>query len=119
MSQPTSLSAITLVVGEMPRSVAFYEALGFERLYGGAEAEFTSYRVGESYLNLMLGEVPGGFWGRTIFYVDDVDAFHERALAAGLAPMFPPRDAPWRERHLHIRDPDGHELSFAKPIAAD
>ena len=119
MSQPTSLSAITFVVGEMGRSVAFYEALGFERLYGGAEAEFTSYRVGDSYLNLMLGEVPGGFWGRTIFYVDDVDAFHARALAAGLEPMFPPRDAPWRERHFHIRDPDGHELSFAKPIAAD
>jgi uncharacterized glyoxalase superfamily protein PhnB len=26
-----------------------------------------------------------------------------------------PRDAPWGERYFHMRDPDGHELSFARP----
>jgi uncharacterized glyoxalase superfamily protein PhnB len=25
-----------------------------------------------------------------------------------------PTDAPWGERYFHLRDPDGHELSFAK-----
>ncbi|MCY3569357.1 MAG: VOC family protein, partial [Chloroflexi bacterium] len=24
--------------------------------------------------------------------------------------------APWRERYFHIVDPDGHEISFAKPL---
>ena len=117
MSRVTALSAVTLAVSEMARSVAFYEALGFERIYGGPQAGFTSYRAGESYLNLIAAEGAPGFWGRAIFYVEDVDEFHASALAAGLRPEFAPRDAPWRERYFHILDPDGHELSFAKPLA--
>ena len=116
MSRVTSLSAVTLAVAEMRRSTAFYEALGFERIYGGPDASFTSYRAGQSYLNLIAAQPPNNFWGRAIFYVEDVDAFHASAIAAGLTPESPPRDAPWRERHFHIQDPDGHELSFAKPL---
>ena len=26
-------------------------------------------------------------------------------------------DAEWGEHYFHIADPDGHELSFAKPLA--
>jgi uncharacterized glyoxalase superfamily protein PhnB len=26
----------------------------------------------------------------------------------------PPRDGSWGERYFHIKDPDGHELSFAE-----
>ena len=113
-----SISAITLVVADMARSVAFYEALGFERLYGGEDADFTSYRVGGGYLNLAQGDVPEGVrgWGRSIFYVADVDAMHALALRAGCRPEFAPRDARWGERYFHLRDPDGHELSFARPL---
>ena len=46
----------------------------------------------------------------------DVDAVYERALAAGLQPSTHPRDAEWGERYFHIFDPDGHEISFAKPL---
>ena len=125
MARVTSLSAVTLAVGDMSAATAFYEGLGFERIYGGPGAGFTSYRAGESYLNLIAAEPSGSpiesgtgaaFWGRAIFYVDDVDAFHADAIAAGLKPEFEPRDAPWRERYFHIVDPDGHEISFAKPI---
>ena len=28
-----------------------------------------------------------------------------------------PRDAEWGERYFHLTDPDGHELSFARPLA--
>ncbi len=117
----TALSAVTLVVADMARATAFYEALGFEQLYGGAQAGFTSYRAGESYLNLQRGAIAqtGAAWGRAIFYVEDVDAVHAQALRAGLTPEFEPRDAPWRERYFHIRDPDGYEISFAKPIKRD
>jgi uncharacterized glyoxalase superfamily protein PhnB len=31
--------------------------------------------------------------------------------------MTEPADAPWGERYFHVRDPDGHELSFARPLA--
>src|SRR5438128_550362 len=27
-----------------------------------------------------------------------------------------PRDAEWGERFFHLADPDGHELSFARPL---
>jgi uncharacterized glyoxalase superfamily protein PhnB len=27
-----------------------------------------------------------------------------------------PQDASWGERYFHLPDPDGHELSFARPI---
>ncbi len=117
MPRVTALSAVTLVVSDMARSVDFYEDLGFERLYGGPESGFTSYRVGTGYLNLQVaGPIPERIWGRTIFYVDDVDAFHANAVEQGHEPQFEPRDAPWRERYFHLRDPDGHELSFAKPL---
>jgi catechol 2,3-dioxygenase-like lactoylglutathione lyase family enzyme len=108
------------VCTDMAASVAFYEALGFARLYGGPDAEFTSYRVGSSFLNVQLdpGWEPGPtVWGRAIFHVSDVDAMHARAVAAGLTPEMAPSDAPWGERYFHLRDPDGHELSFARPLA--
>lgn len=117
-AQPKSISALTLFVSAMRRSVAFYEALGFELLYGGSDAEFSSFRVADSYLNLALADSPGtgALWGRAIFYVGDVDAMFERARAAGIEPLFAPRDASWGERYFHLRDPDGHELSFARRL---
>ncbi|MXX31121.1 MAG: VOC family protein [Chloroflexi bacterium] len=116
MARVTALSAVTLATADMAAATAFYEALGFEKLYGGPQAGFTSYRAGDSYLNLIAAEPASGFWGRPIFYVDDVDGFHANAVQAGLEPEFEPRDAPWRERYFHIVDPDGHEISFAKPL---
>ena len=55
-------------------------------------------------------------WGRVIFRVADVDALHERALAAGYRPTTAPRGAEWGERFFHPTDPDGHDLSFARPL---
>jgi uncharacterized glyoxalase superfamily protein PhnB len=51
-----------------------------------------------------------------IIHVSDVDGIYRRALAAGLTPAFAPCDASWGERYFHIVDPDGHELSFARPL---
>ena len=114
-----SISAVTLVVADMPRTVGFYRALGFLLLHGGSDAPFTSFAAGAGYLNLQLGGTRASsepIWGRAIFWVDDVDTMHARALAAGLEPLTSPADAPWGERYFHIRDPDGHELSFARPL---
>jgi catechol 2,3-dioxygenase-like lactoylglutathione lyase family enzyme len=113
-----ALSAVTLATHDMARAVAFYRALGFALLYGGADAEFTSFRAGTGYLNLIAqpAQRRWSWWGRTIFYVDDVDATYRAALAAGFAPSTEPADAPWGERYFHVTDPDGHELSFARPL---
>jgi catechol 2,3-dioxygenase-like lactoylglutathione lyase family enzyme len=112
------ISAITLATADMQRSVDFYRRLGFEVLHGGPDGDFTSFRVGDGYLNLALrpGYTPGSPWGRTIFYVSDVDAMYKAALVAGLHPETAPADATWHERYFHILDPDGHELSFARPL---
>jgi catechol 2,3-dioxygenase-like lactoylglutathione lyase family enzyme len=112
-----SLSAITLATHDMPRAVRFYEALGLRILHGGANDAFTSFALGGSFLNL-TSETHGPiqFWGRVIIYVSDVDAFYRKALAHGIEPQFAPRDAPWNERYFHLTDPDGHELSFARPL---
>ncbi len=114
----TGISAVTLATHNMARAVAFYGALGFVLKFGGPSARFTSFHAGSGYLNLitMSEECTWRWWGRAIFYVDDVDALYALAVSAGLAPAFSPRDGSWGERYFHIVDPDGHELSFARPI---
>src|SRR5262245_28955753 len=103
----------------MARAVRFYAALGFTIRYGGEAASFTSFHVsaGDVTLNAQPPERRWSWWGRVIFHVADVDALYARARAAGLTPADAPRDAPWGERFFHLTDPDGHELSFATPLA--
>jgi catechol 2,3-dioxygenase-like lactoylglutathione lyase family enzyme len=113
-----SINAVTLAVHDMNRSVRFYTALGFSARCGGEHAAFTSLHAGSCYLNLIAqpADCRWSGWGRVIFHVSDVDAFHRRALQHGLAPTTAPADAPWGERFFHISDPDGHELSFARRL---
>jgi len=111
------ISAVTFFITDMARAVRFYEALGFETIHGGASAPFTSFRAGSGYINVAAGRVPKTLWGRVIVYVSDVDAMYARACAAGFSPEMAPSDAAWGERYFHLRDPDGNELSFARPLA--
>ena len=112
------LSAVTLATHDMQRAVTFYRTLGFEVVHGGEASSFTSFRAGAGFLNI-TAEYPErcwSWWGRAIFYVSDVDKMYERALAAGYRPSSAPRDAKWGERFFHLDDPDGHQLSFARPL---
>jgi uncharacterized glyoxalase superfamily protein PhnB len=113
-----AISALTLATHDMARAVRFYEALGFALRYGGPQAAFTSFSAGNATLNLTTegSERSWSWWGRVIFHVADVDALYRVAVAAGLQPQAPPRDASWGERYFHLSDPDGHELSFATPL---
>ena len=97
-----SISAITLGTHDMARAVRFYRSLGFDILNGGEAAAFASFRAGAGYLNLIAQpeDKRWTWWGRVIFYVADVDALYARA-----------------ERYFHLTDPDGHELSFARPLS--
>jgi catechol 2,3-dioxygenase-like lactoylglutathione lyase family enzyme len=108
------ISAATFAVRDMARSVDFYKKLGFELLYVGDHAAFSSLKAGEAFVNLSADpRYEHRWWGRAIFRVDDVDA-HCRALQAKELLLEAPRDAPWGERFFHLTDPDGHELSFAE-----
>ena len=112
------ISAVTLAVRDMTRAVDFYQQkVGLDLLYGGESASFSSFRVGGGYLNLILAPDGGwSWWGRLIFYVDDVDTLFRRLVEEGLKPSTSPEDAPWGERYFHINDPDSHEISFAKRL---
>jgi catechol 2,3-dioxygenase-like lactoylglutathione lyase family enzyme len=109
-----SISAVTFAVRDMARSVEFYRKLGFELVYGGEGATFSSLKSGAAYVNLAASpEYKHRWWGRAIFRIDDVGAHHRMLQGQGL--MFDPlEDAPWGERFFHVADPDGHELSCAE-----
>jgi catechol 2,3-dioxygenase-like lactoylglutathione lyase family enzyme len=112
------VSAVTFQVTNMQVSVQFYRhVLGMDLIYGGEDSNFSSLRAGEAesaILNLEKGQ-PGGCWGRLILYVTDVDAFHDHLKENGFDPASP-QDGAWGERYFHMPDPDGHELSFARPL---
>jgi len=112
------ISAVTFRVVNMTQSVRFYrDVLGMELLYGGEGTGFSSLRAKDTQsavLNLEQCQ-PVPRWGRLIFYVTDVDALWNHLKDRGFDPEIP-RDASWGERYFHMPDPDGHELSFARPI---
>ena len=113
----TSLSAITLSVTNMKRSVDFYRStIGLNLLYGGTTDSFTSFQIGSGFLNLISNlNTEIHWWGRVILHVDQVDEVYNKILISGWPIEDSPRDAPWGERYFHVTDPDGHELSFATP----
>src|SRR5207247_11191603 len=111
------ISALTFRVSNMKVSVQFYrDVLGMELLYGGETAGFSSLRAKypeSAILNLEEGNTVTQ-WGRLIFFVADVDEVWSHLRERGFDPR-QPRHAPWGERYLCVRDPDGRELPSARP----
>ncbi|NNF55469.1 MAG: methylmalonyl Co-A mutase-associated GTPase MeaB [Acidimicrobiales bacterium] len=112
----TEINAITLGVAEMTRSIAFYQALGLELQFRANDNGFATFRHGRNFINLEKNERPGSNWGRVVLFVPDPDAIHKLVVGAGFTAETEPQDAPWGERYFHVRDPDGHELSFARKL---
>ena len=122
----SKISAVTLLVSDMKRSVDFYSKIpNFKIVYGGSDSQFTSFLIDDkvkSYLNLKLNETHSTDFGRIIFYTDDVDelfAYMENDETISVLGKLEskPEDATWGERFFHILDPDGYKLSFATPIS--
>ena len=123
----TKISAITLRISDMKKSVEFYSKIpNFKIVYGGSDSQFTSFLiddVSKSYLNLRINEVSAEatHWSRIIFYVDDVDELfdymeNDETISRLGNLESKPVDAAWGERFFHVLDPDGYKLSFATPI---
>jgi catechol 2,3-dioxygenase-like lactoylglutathione lyase family enzyme len=115
------IDAVTLATHDMKRAVEFYARLGGECTFGGAGASFTTFQLGGSYLNLVFEpkEITWSWWGRIVLFVDDVDGAFEYLRSEGVMPEGEPADGEWGERYFHVRDPDGHQLSFARPIKSE
>jgi len=126
----SKISAVTLLVTDMKRSVDFYSKIpNFKIVYGGSEAQFTSFLIDDavkSYLNLKLGKTHHKIWelsdfGRIIIYTDDVDELFaymqdDKTLSELGKFESKPQDATWGERFFHMLDPDGYKMSFATPL---
>ncbi len=72
---------------------------------------------GISAVTLGTHEMPRAFRFYRALGFEVLHALYDRALAAGYLPATVPRDAEWGERFFHLNDPDGHELSFARPLS--
>src|ERR1700730_1993528 len=70
------ISAVTFAVRDMARADEVYRKIGFEVLYRGHDAFFSSLKAGEAFVNLSAN--PGyehRWWGRVIFRVESVNPF--------------------------------------------
>ena len=121
----SKISAVTLLVSDMKRSVEFYSKIpNFKIVYGGPDSQFTSFLIDDtvkSYLNLKLNKTYSTDFGRIIFYTEDVDELfaymQNDKTVSGLGKFeSKPQDAAWGERFFHMLDPDGYKLSFATQI---
>ena len=121
----TKISAVTLLISDMKKSVEFYSKIpNFNLVYGCPDSQFASFLIDDmskSYLNLKLKKTHSTDFGRIIFYVDDVDKFftymqNDETISVLGKLESKPQDATWGERFFHVLDPDGYRLSFATPI---
>src|SRR6266849_3838103 len=93
------ISAVTFRVVNMMESVRFYrDVLGMELLYGGEDTGFSSLRSRDAHSAIL-----------------NLEALWNHLRDRGFDPEIP-RDASWGERCFHMPDPDGHGLSFARPL---
>ena len=125
---------VNIPVGDLQRSITFFEALGFRFNPHFTDATATCMLVGEdAYFMLLTKDRFAGFSGRPVgdpqaqtgaLYAlsvesrEDVDAMVRKALAAGGSPAVDPMDHGFMYG-WSFRDPDGHhfEVFWMDPAA--
>jgi hypothetical protein len=128
MDGPTArVTLVTLCVGDIARSAAFYEALGFRRKARGAEG-VAFFEAGGVILSLWTaaemakdagiaaGEM-AGFRGVALAWncasPEEVDSATARAAVAGAAILRQPQKVFWGGYTSYFADPDGHVWEIA------
>ena len=120
------IGLITLGVGDIKRSSAFYQALGFT-IEGGDGDDFVLFRTTETRLALFpkdkLAEDAGltltkeGFSGVTLAHnepsKEGVDRVFTEAKEAGAHITKAPHDTFWGGYSGYFQDPDGHVWEIA------
>jgi len=111
-------------VESLERSVTFYrDVIGLRvRIEGDGYVEFemenTKFSLFDrSKLPGLIGREGGNPpCGEIGFLTEDVDGEAERLRGLGVDILSGPVDRPWRERTLHIADPDGNIIEFAQKL---
>jgi uncharacterized glyoxalase superfamily protein PhnB len=105
-------------------ALSWLEAVGFAtvRRQDGDDGsvQHAEVRLGDAVVMVASDDAPytkpalaGRSTGQGLYLlVDDVDAIHARALAAGATEVFAPEDTEWGTRRARVPDPGGTEWSF-------
>lgn len=122
---PGRFDAIGLVAADIPRSVAFYRAIGVDVGEPSGQDHFEATLPNGTRLMWDTAELikqidpewepPTGHHLALAFACDspaDVDATFEAALAAGGTEKLKPWDAFWGHRYAQVLDPDGQPVDF-------
>ena len=127
MSVPARISIVTLGVDNLARSMAFYEALGWE-VAGAVGDEICWFKTAYSYVGLfdreslardagLRSEPTAEFGGITLaINVESVEAADEAfkaAVAAGAGILKPAERTDWGGYSGYFADPDGHPWEIA------
>jgi uncharacterized glyoxalase superfamily protein PhnB len=133
MTEPTSAPSLApyLFYADVGRAAQFLQdAFGFRlgftskepdgslahaQLLHGASMVMLGH-AGEGGLGLARSAASfgGSLHGGVYVFVEDVDAHHDRAKAAGAKVMLPPADQPWGDRMYCAVDPEGQFWMFAR-----
>jgi catechol 2,3-dioxygenase-like lactoylglutathione lyase family enzyme len=103
-------------VAELERALRFYrDVLGFTVSFtNGDPASFAIIHQGGAQLHLVVQPGKAGS-SHAHMMVDDLDAVHERLVAAGATVRQPPKVQEWGLRDIVIADPDGNTFEIAEP----
>jgi uncharacterized protein len=123
MSDPAAvLSLVTLGVSDLSRSIAFYEALGFQRkarkaegvgFFSAGATAFAVFPAEELAKDAGLANPAADGFGNVALAwnclsQDDVDAAYAHALRVGAKGVRKPQRAFWGGYLAYFADPDGH-----------
>ena len=111
-----------LAVHDLERSAAWYRDVLGCATRDPDPGNWTFCRTGS--VEFMLGRCPDAVPASEIgdhsyvayLRVDDVDGFHDRAVAAGAEILKAPVDEPWGMRELALRSPDGHRFMLGQTL---
>jgi len=122
---PTGFHTLTpqIAVKNGDKAIAHYkEALGARELRrmtlpGTDKIMHAALEIGDSKMFLsdvaMQKQDPKGVGSAFYVYVENVDAAHKRALAAGMKQVMAPADMFWGDRFSAVNDRFGHRWCFA------
>jgi len=127
---PDGYEGITpyLICRNAEAAIEFYRrAFGAEEIYrvgGGGVIGHAELKIGTAAFMLadefppmaVSPETVGGSPVSLYIYVEDVDAFSEKAIAEGLEVLKPVSDQFYGDRSGHFKDPFGHLWGFATHI---
>jgi uncharacterized protein len=138
VSIPARLGIVTLGVDDLARSIAFYEAIGWERSASSIDGVIAWFATADTHIGLfprhelaadaqLPNEPRAPFGGITLAInvesPEEVAEYLDLAVACGGTLLKPATVADWGGTSGYVADPDGHPWEIAYnpgfPIASD